>query len=85
MFSMLYLFDCLLNAQPLNLELLYQKIYLIAFISIHVQGKMSRTWIQYNKPEEPNFTHAGVLLAFGLHGHLSALSMADVYRYLTQV
>ncbi|XP_042399420.1 anaphase-promoting complex subunit 1 [Zingiber officinale] len=48
------------------------------------EGKMSRTWIQYNKPEEPNFTHAGILLAFGLHGHLSALSMADVYRYLTQ-
>lgn len=50
-----------------------------------VQGKMSRTWIQYNKPEEPSFTHAGILLALGLHGHLCSLAMTDVYRYLTQV
>ncbi|CAL9156743.1 unnamed protein product [Musa hybrid cultivar] len=48
------------------------------------EGKMSRTWIQYNKPEEPSFTHAGILLALGLHGHLCSLAMTDVYRYLTQ-
>ncbi|XP_020086066.1 anaphase-promoting complex subunit 1 isoform X1 [Ananas comosus] len=48
------------------------------------QGKMSRTWIQYNKPEEPNCTHAGLLLALGLHGHLRVLTITDVYRYLSQ-
>ncbi|XP_072985105.1 anaphase-promoting complex subunit 1 isoform X1 [Typha latifolia] len=48
------------------------------------QGKMSRTWIHYNKPEEPNFTHAGLLLALGLHEHLRVLTITDVYRYLSQ-
>ncbi|XP_078435286.1 E3 ubiquitin ligase [Wolffia australiana] len=47
------------------------------------QGKMSRTWIQYNKPEEPSVIHAGVLLALGLHGHLRVLTISDVYRYLS--
>jgi len=46
---------------------------------------MSRTWILYNKPTEPNFTHAGLLLALGLHEHLCILTIADVYRYLSQV
>lgn len=65
---------------------LYHKIYLFATKMIMlVQGKMSRTWIQYNKPGEPNFTHAGILLALGLHGRLCALATTDVYRYLTQV
>ncbi|KAI3768728.1 hypothetical protein L2E82_19558 [Cichorium intybus] len=31
------------------------------------QGKMSMTWIVYNKPEEPNVTHACLSLALGLH------------------
>ncbi|RDY02269.1 Anaphase-promoting complex subunit 1, partial [Mucuna pruriens] len=35
-----------------------------------LQGRMSRTWIMYNKPEEPNSVHAGLLLALGLHGYL---------------
>lgn len=48
------------------------------------QGKMSRTWILYNKPVEPNFTHAGILLALGLHEHLRVLTITDVYRYLSQ-
>lgn len=48
------------------------------------QAKMSRTWIQYNKPEEPNFSHAGFLMALGLHGHLRVLARSDVYEYLTQ-
>ncbi|KAH7677904.1 Anaphase-promoting complex subunit 1 protein [Dioscorea alata] len=48
------------------------------------QGKMSRTWIQYNKPEEPNVTHAGLLLALGLHEHLRVLLITDVYKYLAQ-
>ncbi|XP_020578138.1 anaphase-promoting complex subunit 1 isoform X2 [Phalaenopsis equestris] len=48
------------------------------------QGKMSRTWILYNKPQEPNFSHAGLLLALGLHEHLRVLMISDVYRYLAQ-
>ncbi|XP_073113376.1 anaphase-promoting complex subunit 1 isoform X2 [Elaeis guineensis] len=48
------------------------------------QGKMSRTWILYNKPEEPNYTHAGLLLALGLHEHLRVLTSTDLYRYLSQ-
>lgn len=50
-----------------------------------VQGKISRTWIVYNKPEEPNATHAGILLALGLRGYLRVLIMTDVYQYLSQV
>lgn len=46
---------------------------------------MSRTWIQYNRPEEASVIHAGVLLALGLHGHLRVLTITDVYRYLSQV
>ncbi|KAF3336966.1 anaphase-promoting complex subunit 1 [Carex littledalei] len=48
------------------------------------QGKMLRSWIQYNKPEEPSFTHAGLLFAFGLHGHLKVLATTDAYRYLSE-
>lgn len=48
------------------------------------QEKMLRTWIQYNRPSEPSFTHAGLLLAFGLHEHLRVLTMTDAYRYLSQ-
>lgn len=54
-------------------------------ISIIFQGKMSRTWIVYNKPEEPNVTHAGLLLALGLHGHLDVLNITDIYQYYWQV
>ncbi|KAK6929487.1 Anaphase-promoting complex subunit 1, middle domain [Dillenia turbinata] len=49
-----------------------------------LQGKMSRTWILYNKPEEPNITHAGLLLALGLHGHLRVLTISDIYQYYSQ-
>ncbi|KAJ0855851.1 putative anaphase-promoting complex subunit 1 [Helianthus annuus] len=49
-----------------------------------LQGKMSRTWIMYNKPEEPNITHAGLLLALGLHGHLDVLTITDIYQYYAQ-
>eukprot|EP01018_Ginkgo_biloba_P012111 Gb_37425 [translate_table: standard] len=48
------------------------------------QARMSRTWIMYNKPDEPNFSHAGLLLALGLHGHLRVLASTDVYDYLSQ-
>ena len=46
---------------------------------------MSRTWIVYNKPEEPNAIHAGLLLALGLHGHLGVLTITDIYQYYSQV
>ncbi|XP_052185110.1 anaphase-promoting complex subunit 1 [Diospyros lotus] len=49
-----------------------------------LQGKMSRTWIIYNKPEEPNVIHAGLLLALGLHGHLRVLTITDIYQYYSQ-
>ncbi|GFY82115.1 E3 ubiquitin ligase [Actinidia rufa] len=49
-----------------------------------LQGKMSRTWIVYNKPEEPNAIHAGLLLALGLHGHLGVLTITDIYQYYSQ-
>lgn len=51
----------------------------------HMQGKVSRTWIIYNKPEEPNAIHAGLLLALGLHGYLRVLVISDIYTYFTQV
>ncbi|XP_010067541.2 anaphase-promoting complex subunit 1 isoform X5 [Eucalyptus grandis] len=50
-----------------------------------LQGKVSRTWIIYNKPEEPNAVHAGLLLALGLHGYLRVLSITDIYQYFSQV
>ncbi|KAL6581232.1 hypothetical protein OROMI_007155 [Orobanche minor] len=49
-----------------------------------LQGKMSRTWILYNKPDEPNVTHAGLLLALGLHGHLRVLTITDIFQYYSQ-
>ncbi|CAN1174838.1 Anaphase-promoting complex subunit 1 [Linum perenne] len=49
-----------------------------------LQGKVSRTWIIYNKPEVPNAVHAGLLLALGLHGYLHGLIMSDIYKYFTQ-
>ncbi|XP_047316183.1 anaphase-promoting complex subunit 1 [Impatiens glandulifera] len=49
-----------------------------------IQGKMSRTWIIYNQPDEANVTHAGLLLAMGLHGHLQVLTITDIYQYYSQ-
>ncbi|GAB4821235.1 hypothetical protein N2152v2_008281 [Parachlorella kessleri] len=46
--------------------------------------QLTRTWIVYNKPEEPSYTHAGLLMALGLTGHLSCLAATDLYRYLSQ-
>eukprot|EP00548_Thalassiothrix_antarctica_P012569 CAMPEP_0194162190 /NCGR_PEP_ID=MMETSP0152-20130528/79363_1 /TAXON_ID=1049557 /ORGANISM="Thalassiothrix antarctica, Strain L6-D1" /LENGTH=1229 /DNA_ID=CAMNT_0038872073 /DNA_START=279 /DNA_END=3966 /DNA_ORIENTATION=- len=57
---------------------------------------VSRSWIIYNRAttsdettnadtdKETDFSHGGLLMALGLRGHLSALSMTDVYEYLTQ-
>ena len=43
---------------------------------------LTRTWIEYNRPEKPTYAHAGFLLGLGLQGHLTALSMPDTYGYL---
>ncbi|GMN41281.1 hypothetical protein TIFTF001_010497 [Ficus carica] len=49
-----------------------------------LQGKMSRTWIIYNKPGEPNAIHAGLLLALGLHGYLRVLNLTDIFQYYAE-
>ncbi|KAI3425098.1 hypothetical protein D9Q98_008476 [Chlorella vulgaris] len=46
--------------------------------------QLTRTWVVYNKPAEPSYTHAGMLMALGLTGHLSCLAATDLYRYLAQ-
>ena len=46
--------------------------------------KLTRAWIVFNRPKVPTFSHAGVLLALGLNGHLSSLTATDLYRYLAQ-
>ncbi len=38
-------------------------------------AQMTRTWIVYNKPKEPSYTHAGMLMGLGLTGvHLLQIS-----------
>ncbi|RID73023.1 hypothetical protein BRARA_B00196 [Brassica rapa] len=49
-----------------------------------LQGKVSRTWIKYNKPAEPNAVHAGLLFGLGLQGYLHVLNLSDIYQYFTQ-
>ncbi|XP_024011523.1 anaphase-promoting complex subunit 1 [Eutrema salsugineum] len=49
-----------------------------------LQGKVSRTWIRYNKPGEPNAVHAGLLFGLGLQGYLHVLNLSDIYQYFTQ-
>ncbi|CAN6805344.1 unnamed protein product [Brassica oleracea] len=49
-----------------------------------LQGKVSRTWIKYNKPGEPNVVHAGLLFGLGLQGYLHVLNLSDIYQYFTQ-
>ena len=33
-------------------------------------GGLTRTWVVYNKPKTPNYTHAGMLMGLGLAGQL---------------
>ena len=47
-------------------------------------GKLNRAWIVFNRPKVPTYSHAGVLMALGLNGHLSGLTATDLYRYLAQ-
>ena len=43
---------------------------------------LTRTWIVYNRPKQPNYEHAGFLLALGLQGHLTCLRTTDFYMYV---
>lgn len=52
-------------------------------LRIQPGGELSRTWIVYNKPENPSYDHAGFLLGLGLTGQLSCLTVTDLYRYLS--
>jgi len=60
---------------------------------------LSRSWILFNQPTQSsgeetanardalvhkNHSHAGMLLALGIRGHLTELEMSDLYEYLTQ-
>ncbi|KAK5650992.1 hypothetical protein RI129_002021 [Pyrocoelia pectoralis] len=43
------------------------------------------TWIIFNKPKnttETNYEHAGFLMALGLNGHLTNLTIVNTYNYL---
>jgi hypothetical protein len=46
--------------------------------------ELTRTWIVYNKPPDPSYMHAGMLMALGVTGHLRSLAATDLYRYLSQ-
>lgn len=49
------------------------------------QASLTRTWIVYNNEwTEPSYSYAGMLMAFGLQGHLKCLAATDLYRYLSQ-
>ena len=48
------------------------------------QTKLARTWVVYNRHAEPSYSHAGLLMALGLNGHLRVLATTDLYRYLGQ-
>jgi len=51
-------------------------------------AEIDATWISFNKPpsNETNVEteHAGFLMALGLNGHLTKLSMLDAYEYLNK-
>ncbi|KAF5273421.1 hypothetical protein FQA39_LY07438 [Lamprigera yunnana] len=45
------------------------------------------TWIMFNKPKntiETSYEHAGFLMALGLNGHLSNLTIVNTYNYLVK-
>ncbi len=49
----------------------------------NMQAKITKTWIMYNKPNDHNFSHVGLLLAFRLHKHINVLTTTNVYQYIT--
>ena len=48
------------------------------------QTKLARTWVVYNRHSEASHSHAGLLMALGLSGHLRVLATTDIFRYLGQ-
>lgn len=44
---------------------------------------ITKEWIIFHKPKEPNYSHAGFMFALGIQGHLSSLLSTDVYSFLT--
>lgn len=46
-------------------------------------GKLTRSWIEYNRPKTETSSHAGVMLALGLQGHLRSLTTSDIFLYLS--
>lgn len=43
-------------------------------------GTLTRNWIVFHRPDTPSYTHAGLLMALGLAGHLTKLAWTDLYR-----
>lgn len=44
---------------------------------------ITKEWIIFHKPKEPNYSHAGFMFALGLQGHLGSLLSTDIYSFLT--
>ena len=44
---------------------------------------ITRDWILYHYPAQPTPANAGMLFALGLQGHLSALALTDVFRFMS--
>ncbi|ORY15789.1 hypothetical protein LY90DRAFT_677505 [Neocallimastix californiae] len=47
-------------------------------------NEVDSAWILYNRPEELNNQHAGLLLALGLNGHLKKMVTWNSFVYLTE-
>lgn len=46
-------------------------------------GRLTRSWIEYNRPKTETSSHAGLMLALGLQGHLRSLTTSDIFLYLS--
>ncbi|KAF0984228.1 hypothetical protein FDP41_007405 [Naegleria fowleri] len=60
-------------------------------LTIGTDCKITKEWIMFHKPNKrgtrylnDSVTHAGLLLALGLQGHLKCLGPTDIYGYLQQ-
>jgi len=51
-------------------------------LAFTAQVPVTRAWIRQQKPSRPTASHAGLVLALGLHGHLRQLQVTDWYAYL---
>jgi len=54
----------------------------LRFAGADVTAPLTRTWILHGRSKERSNQQAGVLLAFGLAGHLTALSQPEQFSYL---